>query len=313
MKRKRSNRIRMAKGDRLFSVIAHIVVLLIAFLCFYPIWYVFINSIATGEAVREGIYFFPRPSQLYFETYRAVLTEGRILSGMRVSGMRVLVSTVLIVTFSSLFAFLTTRQKLPFRKLIYRFGIFSMFVHGGLIPWVMVMTALGLTNNFATYIVPNMLSMWFVILIRAYMDSSIPTELEESARMDGAGYLTTFFRVIMPLCKPILATVALFNAVGAWNAWFDNFMLVTRHDLQTVQMTLFSFINEAEAIVRTMRHAAQQGMTVTPSVIEEMARNMTSQNVRNVTTLVTMFPIMMIFPFLQKFFAKGIMVGAIKG
>ena len=305
-------RIRMSRGDFVFSVIAHIVVLIIAFLCFYPLWYVFINSIATGAAVRQGVYIFPRPGQFYFETYRAVLTDGRILGGMRISGLRVIITTIGSVLFSAMFAFLTTRQKLPFRKIIYRFAIVSMYVHGGLIPWVMVMRALGLVNNFAVYIVPNLFSVWFVILIRAYMESSIPAELEESARIDGAGYLTVFFRVILPLLKPILATCALFSAVGAWNAWFDNFILVTRPELQTVGITLLNFINQTESMIRTLRMAAQAGVG-TADIMRDLVDNMTPVNVRNTTTLVTMFPIMMIFPFLQKFFAKGIMMGAVKG
>jgi ABC-type glycerol-3-phosphate transport system permease component len=308
----KKNRIRLSPGDKIFSAICHAVVIIIAFLCFYPLWYVFINSIATGAAAREGVYIFPMPGQFYLETYKSVLTDGSILSGMRVSSARVVISTVLCVTFSALFAYLTTRPQLPFRQVIYRFAIVSMYVSGGLIPWFVMMRAYGLSNNFAVYIVPGMLSMWFVILIRAYMDSSIPAELEEAARMDGAGHLIVFFRIFMPLCKPILATCALFNAVGAWNAWFDNFLLVTDPNLQTVQVTLFNFIREAESMTRTLRMAASAGIG-TYDIMQDMIQNMTSDNVRNTTTIVTMFPIMMIFPFLQKFFASGIMMGAVKG
>jgi len=309
----RRNRIRLSPGDKVWVIIAHIVVILLAFICFYPMWYLFINSIATADAARgAGVLVFPRPGQFYFGTYRQIMSEGRILGGMRVSGARVVVSCILVVTTTSLFSYLTTREQLPFRRIIYRFGIVSMYVSGGLIPMVVLYRTIGLTNNFATYIVPGMFNVGSVILIRAFMQSAIPAELEESAKIDGAGHLTICFKIFVPLSKPILATVALFTAVGAWNAWFDNFLFVTDPRLQTIQRELLAFLQQADTIIRTIQRNAMAG-TMSPDMMENITRNLTGDSIRNASTIIAMVPIMMVFPFLQKYFARGIMMGAVKG
>ena len=312
-KEHKRNQIRLSTGDRAFSIFSHAIVLLFAFLCFYPFWYVFINSIVTGDAAREGVFFFPLPGQFYFGTYEMIFRTGEIFAGMRISAARVLVSTVGCVTFSAMFAFLVSRQQLPFRKIIYRFAIVTMYINAGLIPWYIMMKAYGLTNNFATYVVPAMLNVWFVILIKTFIESAIPPELEESAKVDGARFDIIFFRIILPLCKPILATCVLFNAVGAWNTYLDNWILVTDPRLQTVQMVLFNHIRQTESLAATLRNVALAGGTIAPGMQEALRNNLTVDSVRNATTLVSMIPIMMIYPFLQKYFAKGIMLGAVKG
>jgi len=309
----RRNRIRLSPGDKVWVIFAHIIVIAFAFMCFYPIWYLFVNSIVTGEAARgHGILVFPRPGQFYFETYARIFGEGRILRGMYVSGLRVVISTVIIVTTAALFSYLTTREQLPYRRIIYRFCIVSMYVGGGLIPYVILMRTLGLTNNFATYIVPGIFAVGPTILIRAYMQSAIPAELEESAKIDGAGHLVICFKIFVPLAKPILATIALFNAVGVWNTWFDNFLFVTDPRLQTVQMELRNFQQQTETMVRTLRNAAMAG-TGTQDLLAQLVENLTPSAVRNASTIVAMLPVMAIFPFLQKHFASGIMMGAVKG
>jgi ABC-type glycerol-3-phosphate transport system permease component len=311
--RKNKNAIRMAADDKVLSVISHIIVISLAFFCFYPIWYVILNSMITGDAAKEGVYIFPRLKQFYFGTYGLVFKNDHIYRSLLLSGARVVLSTVLCVTFSSMFAFLVSRPQLPIRLAIYRFAIVTMYVSGGLIPWYLMMRTYGLTNNFATYIIPGMLSAWFVILIKTYIESAIPGELDESARIDGANFYIIFFKIIMPLCKPILATCALFNAVGAWNTYFDNYLLVSRPELQTIQMVLWNAIQRAEALASSMRQIAASGGIITKEMDEMLKNNMTANSVRNATTIVSMLPIMMIYPFLQKYFAKGIMLGAVKG
>jgi ABC-type glycerol-3-phosphate transport system permease component len=230
---------------------------------------------------------------------------------MYISGMRVVFTILTQITFSAMFAFLMTREKMKFRKFVYRYAIITMYVGGGLIPWYIIMRAYGLFNNFAVYIIPYMFSAFYVILIKTYIES-IPSDLEEAARIDGAGFITTFFQIILPLCKPILATCALFTAVGTWNMFFDNFLMVTDPNLQTVQIELFNFIREAESIARTMRQMAASGVQ-NREFLESLRDRMSVDGVRNVTTIVSMLPIMIVYPFLQKYFTKGIMLGAVKG
>lgn len=310
-KTKKQNRLRMSSGDRTFVIVSHVVVILFAFLCFYPFWYIIINSIVTKTAAQNGVYIFPRLGDFYFGTYESIFKKGEIFAGMRVSAARILVTVTLNVMFSAMFSFLMTRQNLPFRKIIYRYGIVTMYVGGGLIPWYLMMKTYGLYNNFATYVVPGLFGMGGVILIKTFMES-IPASLEESARIDGAGFITTFFKIIMPLSKPILATMYLFGAVGTWNAYFDNYLLVQDPNLQTVQMALFNYIKQAEALANTMKQAARTGV-ISQDTVKSLTNNLTVESVRNATTIIALLPIMAVYPFLQKYFAKGIMIGAVKG
>jgi len=310
----RHNRIKNTPGDKVFVFISNFIVLLIAFLCFYPFYYIVINSIVTLEAARQGVYIFPMPGQFFFDTYVSVIKKGDVTRGMMVSGLRVLVGVSTNVVFSSMFAYLVSRPQLPFRKVIYRYMIISMYVGGGLIPWFLLMRSLGLINNFAVYWVPGMLSVWNAIMVKTYMENAIGIEMEESARIDGAGFIRIFFQIMMPLSKPILATIALWGAVGTWNTYFDNYILVSNPKLQTVQMELFNYVRQAEQMQRTMQSIARMGTGATQSEFRDNIRlNMTANNIRNVTTIIAIAPIMVIYPFLQKYFARGIMMGAIKG
>jgi len=313
IKKKNINHIKNAPEDRIFTIFAYVIVFIIAFLCFYPLWYVIINSFVTGDAARAGVYIFPKLSDIYWGTYQSVFEQGTIFHGMMISGLRVFTTVTLQTLFSAMFAFLVSRPQLPFRKFIYRYAIVTMYVGGGLIPWFIVMRFYGLTNNFATYVVPGLLSVFNVILIKTYMESAIGNDLDDAARIDGAGFVTIFFKIMLPLSKPVLATCALFTAVGVWNTFFDNYLLVQNPRLQTVQMALFNFINQADAMAKAMRNVALGGGSVSRDQIEALRLNMTSSSVRNVSTILAMVPMMLVYPFLQKYFVKGLMLGAIKG
>jgi len=304
-------KISTSRSDSVFVVISYIIVIVVAFLCFYPFWFMLINSFATREAAVQGVFIFPGRGEFSFDTYMAIFRDGDVFRGMAVSVMRVLVSTVGGIVFSAMFAFLITRQKLPFRKVIYRFAIITMYVNAGLIPWYLVMRMYGLFNNFHVYWVPHMINVFFVILIKTYIES-IPPALEDSARVDGAGFFKTFFIIILPLSKPILATAALFMAVHQWNSFIDNFLLVQNPNLQTVQMILFNYLRQTESIANAMRNAATTG-GISDIMIQNLRNNMTVESVRNTITIIAMAPIMVIYPFLQKYFAGGIMLGAVKG
>lgn len=302
------NRIKLSKGDLLVEIAAYIITALLTLICFYPFWYAFLTSIsqsASLSAVGASLLF---PSNPTLKIYRQIFKDGEIFRGMFVSGIRVLVSSIAVTVCSSTFAFLMTRQNMPFRKIIYRYAIVTMYVGGGLVPWYLVMRAYGLYNNFFVYVVPGLVNMFFVILIKTYMES-LPAEMEEAARIDGAGAIKTLFSVILPLCMPILATCALFTAVGAWNTFMDNYMLVPDPNLQTVQIMLYRFVLKANDIANQMKSAAASG-----GMTSAMAKLLiTPEAVRTATTIISIIPIMCIYPFLQKYFAKGILLGAVKG
>lgn len=306
---KAKNRIRHTVDEKIIHVIAIAFISIFMLLCFYPFWNVFINSIVTkAEAVR-GVYLFPKEPT--FKIYRQILVDGSFLHSLFISVSRTVLATLGCTLFSAMFAFLITQDDLPHRKFIYRFAIVTMYVSGGIIPWYLVMKLYGLYNNFWVYVVPNLLGVYYCILIKTYVES-LPQSLLEAARMDGAEFFTLFFRIVIPLSKPILATVALYHAVGQWNAYQDNYLLVQSASLQTVQMTLYNYIHNAESVAKSMQQAMQAGANVS-DIARAAANNATPDSVRNATTILSMLPIMLVYPFLQKYFANGIMLGAVKG
>ena len=303
------NKIRRRADEKALHVISVVLITIFTLMCLYPFWNVFINSIATKAEAARGVYFFPEEPT--FSVYADVLRDGKLLHSLLISVARTVLSTVGCVLFSAMFAYLMTQQNLPCRKVIYRFAIITMYVSGGLIPWYLVMKLYGMYNNFWVYVIPNLLGVYYCILIKTFIEG-LPAALEEAARIDGAGFFTLFFRIILPLSKPILATVALYQAVGQWNSYQDNYLLVQDPNLQTVQMALYNFVHQAEAVAKAMQQAALSGGNIA-DIANSAAANTTADAVRNATTILSMLPIMLVYPFLQKYFAKGVMLGAVKG
>ncbi len=178
-----------------------------------------------------------------------------------------------------------------------------MYLSAGLIPWYITMKTYGLQNNFLLYVIPGAVNAYYMILVKTYIEQ-LPPALEESAELDGAGTITVFWRIILPLCKPIIATIAIYCAVGQWNSWTDNYFLVTDTRLQTVQLILYRNLTNAQAIANAMKNTATGNMPVTA---------ITPQSVQMAVVVIAVVPIMLVYPMLQKHFTKGIMMGAVKG
>ena len=306
---KSKNTIRHTIDEKVIHAIAVVIIVLFMLMCFYPFWNVFINSIATKEEAVRGVYFFPKEPT--FRIYKQIIVDGSFLRSVFISLSRTVLATLGCTMFSAMFAFLITQDNLPHRKFIYRFAIVTMYVSGGIIPWYLVMKLYGLYNNFWVYVIPNLLGVYYCILIKTYVEN-LPQSLLEAARIDGAEFFTLFFRIVIPLSKPILATVALYQAVGQWNSYQDNYLLVQNSNLQTVQMTLYNYIHNAESVAKSMQQAMQSGASVS-DIAQSAAGNTTPDSVRNATTIMSMLPIMLVYPFLQKYFANDIMLGAVKG
>lgn len=196
---------------------------------------------------------------------------------------------------------------MPARKWVYRFLILTMYVNGGMISTFIVIKSYGLLNNFWVYILPMLISAYNIVLIKTYVEQ-LPQSLEESARLDGAGYVRVFTAIILPLSKPIIATVAVFVAVGQWNSWFDNH-IYTRgtESLTTLQYLLYNYLNEAQRLAEQIKNSVNSGG------ISQMVSTISSKGVRMTITVLASLPIFLVYPFMQKYFVKGIMVGAVKG
>ena len=303
-KRKKSFRNRVTLGD----VINSIVLLAFTFLCLYPFWYIFIGSISNPNIPVRTLTFLPKDVTLF--NYKEVLQSKGLLEAMGISVARTVTGTLLSVLLTAFMAYLFTLQKMPARKFFYRVVIVTMYLSGGLIPTFLVYKSYGLLNTFWVYIIPGAVSVYNMFLVKTFLENGIPESLGESASLDGAGPLTIFFRIMLPLSLPILATIALFVAVGQWNSWFDNMIYNTANsNLDTLQYLLYKKLNEANKIAE----AARSGNATMVGDMLSRQMKLTPDSIRMTITMLVTLPILCVYPFLQKYFVKGIMVGAVKG
>lgn len=271
-----------------------------AFLCVYPLYFIFINSISGADAVVRGVYILPEDFSLEF--YKSLLQMPNIPNSIVVSVARTVLGAALTVICSSFLGYMVTQSELPMRKWVYRFVVATMYFNAGLIPWYILMVNLGLKNNFLLYILPSAVGAYYVVLSKTYIES-IPASVEESAKIDGAGVLTIYARLILPMSMPIIACLIVFCAVNQWNAWSDNFYLVSDPKLSTLQYQLYmNLANESSNVTNT---------TSSSSLLRSKAT--TELGLRYALSMLTVLPIILVYPFMQKYFVKGIMLGAVKG
>ena len=271
------------------------------FICVFPFYYLFINTVSDNSLVASGqINFFPRG--IHFTNYARILGEGDLLNAVIVTVSRTVIGTAVMVITSAWAGYMVTRQKMWHRSFWYRALVVTMYFNAGLIPWYVNMQMLGLTGNFLAYIIPGMVAPYNIILVKTYIES-IPASLEESAIIDGASSFKVFSRIILPLSVPILATIAIFGAVGNWNSFQDSLLLMSsKPELYTLQHRLYVYLNQTTSIN-------------TEQISEQMAQNLLNNSVTTKYTIamITIIPILLVYPFMQRFFVKGIMLGAVKG
>ncbi|MGN1141922.1 MAG: carbohydrate ABC transporter permease [Oliverpabstia sp.] len=291
-------------SELVFRIISSVVIISFTIACIYPFWYIFVYSISDPSLAQEGIWLLPKGFSL--KTYTELLGRNDILRAYVISILRTVIGTVLTIGCTSILAFLVTRPEMIGRKFVYRFIVVTMYVNAGLIPWYLVMRAYHLEDTFLVYIIPSAVNAYYMILIKTYMEQ-IPVSMEESAKLEGAGFFDILFRIIMPLSKPILATCTVYAAVAQWNSWSDNFFLVRDSKLQTVQLILRNYLTSAESIAQAMKSGGAAGMA------SAAVKAITPTSIQMVTIMVATIPILFVYPFAQKYFTKGIMMGAIKG
>lgn len=292
-------------GDRLFSGITGFVFLLFTLICLFPIYYLFINTISDNGLVLSGqinLY----PVGVHFSNYTALLNVSDLFNSAMISVYRTVLGTTLMVLASAFVGYLVTQQKMMGRKFVYRFIIITMYFNAGLIPWFMNIMMLGLTNNFWGYIIPAIVQPFNLILVKTYIES-LPRELEESAFIDGAGHFTVFRAIILPLCKPILATIAVFGAVGHWNSFIDSIILMGGEPrLYTLQHRLYIYLNTASNLGRLMDPTGGLSESDINAALSDRITSLT-------VAMITIIPILLVYPFMQRYFQKGLMLGAVKG
>ncbi|MCH9275984.1 carbohydrate ABC transporter permease [Bifidobacterium amazonense] len=294
----------LSVGEKVFNVCNTIFMVFMAFICFYPFWYIFINTISNNKLSADGEVLF-WPKGIHFDNYKTIFELPGIANATVISVLRTVIGTVLCVAVSAFLGFMMTQTKMAHRQFIYRFFVATMYVNAGLIPGYILFNYLGLLDNFLVYVIPGAVSAFNIVLVKTYVESSIPASLQEAAEIDGAGTWTVFFRIALPLMGPILATLAIFSAVGQWNSFMDTVLYITNDKLQTLQYVLYRYLSQAQAMANIM---AQNG-----GGADMAATGVTTQSIKLTVTMVTVLPIFIVYPFMQKYFVKGITIGAVKG
>lgn len=302
--KKKKHLFRRSTGDVVFDVCNVIGFFLFTLLCIFPFYYLLINTISDNSLVARGLINFV-PQGLHINNYIALKNVNDLFQAFIVTLARTVLGTGVMVIASGFAGYLVTKKKMWKRQFWYRFIIITMYFNAGLIPWYLNMMMLGLTNNFWAYIIPAVIAPYNIILVKTYIES-LPVELEESALLDGAGFFTVFAKIIWPLSKPILATIAIFGAVGNWNSFQDSLILMqSAPQFFTLQHKLYDYLMNTTNIAALVTGAGgNSGLTA----------NMTNPTVIKYTiSMASVIPILLVYPFMQRYFVKGIMLGAVKG
>ncbi|MFP4978829.1 carbohydrate ABC transporter permease [Paenibacillus sp. CN-4] len=299
-------KMQVSATDKLISVTIYFLFSLFAFVCVYPFYSIIINTISANDLSAKGeIVFYPRG--LHFQNYIDVFKIPGLWNAFVISLGRTVIGTFLTVGASAFLGFMFAQKDMWGRTFWYRFTIITMFFNAGIIPWYLTMRSLHLTDNFLAYILPSIVAPFFIILVKTFVEST-PKELQQAASIDGAGIITIFYRIILPISKPILATVAIFSAVNQWNSFQDTLLLVTDSKLYSLQFILYNYINQASSL-STMVNLQNAGSTAMAS----LATKQTSTSIRMTVTIIVVAPILLVYPIFQRFFVKGIIIGAVKG
>lgn len=271
--------------------------------------YPFLNQIAislntASDSVKGGIYLWPREFTL--ENYKYVFEQSSIFNATLISALRTVIGTLVSVFCCSMVAYTISRPEYVLRKFVSIAFILTMYFSGGLIPNFLLIRELGLLNTFSVYIIPGIIGVFNVIVIRSFIEA-LPEGILESARIDGAGEFTTFVRIVLPLCVPVLATVSLFTAVSQWNSWFDVFLYnSSTPELSTLQYELMKILQNSSTMNAQDYSTMFSGSGNNSSYV-------TPTSIRSTMTIVASVPIILVYPFLQKHFVQGMTLGGVKG
>lgn len=298
-KRKRRSNLLEARSDRVYYFVNQMILFILALIVIYPLYFVVIASISDPDAVLNGEVYL-RPVRITFEGYKRLFNERSIWIGYRNTILYTFFGTTLNILLTIPAGWALSRPTLPYRKLIMWFFIITLFFGGGLIPFYLLVSRLGLIDSPLALILPGAVSVWNVFMTRAYYQSNIPEDLLEAAKIDGANEFRTFRSVILPLSKPIVAVMVLFYAVGHWNAYFNALIFLQTEEYFPLQLILREILIVTETTIGT-------GDLHTILEKQKMANQLKYSSI-----IVSTLPIILFYPFIQKFFKKGFLVGSFK-
>jgi len=294
-------------GDKLFDIFNIVFMVVLMVVTLYPFLNMFALSFNdANDSIRGSIHIWPREWTL--RNYEYVFSESNVFHATLISVLRTVIGTVISVFCTAMLAYTISRPEYALKKFVSITFIFTMYFSGGLIPNYLLIKELGMTNSFWVYIIPGIIGVFNMIVIRSFIEG-LPEGIMESAKMDGAGDFTTFTRIVMPLTVPVLATVSLFVAVFQWNSWFDVFLYnSSKPDLSTLQYELMKVLATSNTTTSTGGSAADAYANAQGNVTM-----VTPTSVRATMTIVASVPIIIVYPFLQKYFVQGMTLGGVKG
>jgi binding-protein-dependent transport system inner membrane component len=302
----RKSKLKRARGSRLaFIVFNTIFMILLSFLFLAPYINILAKSFnAAKDTMLGGLTFWPRKWSL--DNYSVVLGDSTTWSGFRVSVLRVIIGSAFALFINYMAAYALLKKGLRFKKLIILIFTIPMFVSGGLISEYIWFPKFGIYNTFWVYILPSAFSFYNMVIIRTYL-SGIPESLLESARLDGAGELTILFKIMLPLSMPIVATILLWSAVANWNDWTTTLYFVEDQDLFTLQYNMQIAIKQTETVQQMIANAIESGRP-----LGDIDTDITAESIQAAQLIVTTIPIIIVYPFLQRYFMSGVMIGSVK-
>ena len=295
-----------SKDIKAFNIISYTVISIVALVCLIPFLMVIIGSFtAESEIVANGFSFFPK--ELSIEAYKTALKEPiAILKAYGVTASLTVIGTAIGLFIVAMTAYVLQRKDFKWRNKVSFFFYFTTLFSGGLVPWYILMVKyLGLKDSYLSLLLPPMLSVFNIIIMKSYM-GGIPQALTESAKVDGAGDFTIFVKIILPLAKPALATIGMMIALGYWNDWYNSMLFINNENLYSLQYYLYKIVNNIEAYKTILAQAG--GGTSLGSTI-----NMPSESLKMALTIIVTGPIILVYPFIQKYFVSGVTIGAVKG
>ncbi len=298
----------MVKGksfsDKVMAIVAYAISIFLCIIMIYPVWNIIVISFNDGlDTLKGGLTIWPRMFTL--ENYKAVFEDSRLINAFKISILSTVIVTVCATLVTSMFAYAVSRKTLKFRRTYMKICTLTMYLNAGLIPAFLLIQNLGLVNSFWVYVFPPLFSAYNMIIYRSFFDN-LPDGLLEAAQIDGAGQYRTFFSIVLPVSKPVIATLALFTAVTQWNDWFVGAIYIKDSNLIPLQTLLRQIINSNA----TSQLMSQMGGTAAEKMAEA---SLTTRALSAATIVVATVPIIVVYPFLQKYFASGVMLGAVKG
>ena len=296
---------RLKPGDIVFNILNYAFFILFTITCIFPFYYLFINTISDNTMVQQGLINFI-PHGINIENYKALTGVGDLGYAFVVSVTRTIFGTVLMVVASAFVGYLVTKQEMWHRSFWYRAIVITMYFNAGLIATYLNLVMLGLTNHYMVYIIPGIVAPYNIILVKTYIES-IPAELEESAFIDGASYMQVFTKIVWPLSKPILATIAIFGAVGHWNSFQDSLIYMSNSPkLYTLQHRLYIYLNQSSNLMASMNQGGEAARSAFNAALN-------TKVIKYTISMISVIPILIVYPFMNRYFEKGIMLGAVKG